>query len=53
MRQRKSLARVDDEVKRSTVQKAREYIFGRNLAVDSDLVESLLKEQSLTPNAVS
>lgn len=53
MRQRKSLARVDDEAKRLKITHAREYIYDRNFAVDSNCVEDLLKDQSLVPTDVS
>lgn len=51
-RLRRSLPRVDDEVKRDKVKKARARIYEGNYAVDNDEVENLLKDQSLTPTAV-
>jgi hypothetical protein len=51
-RQRKTLARVDDETRRRKVHTARHIIYGKNYAVDYDGVETLLKEQSLVPTAV-
>lgn len=53
MKQRKTLARVDDEVKRSKVVAAREIIYEQNFAVDNIDVELLLKEESLVPTNVS
>lgn len=53
MKQRKSLARVDDEVKRSKVVAAREIIYENNFAVDNVDVEALLKDESLVPTDVS
>lgn len=52
MMQRKTLSRKDDEAKRHKVQVAREIIYNENYAVDSQKVETLLKQQSLTPTAV-
>lgn len=53
MQQRETLRRTDDEVKMSILDKAREYIYEKNYAVDSEVVEDLLKEQSLVPTVVS
>lgn len=53
MQKRETLRRTDDEVKRSIIYKAREHIYKKNYAVDSEVVEDLLKEQSLVPTVVS
>lgn len=53
MQQRKSLARVDDEGRRRKVESAREIIYTKNYAVDSEPVENHLKDQSLVPTVVS
>jgi hypothetical protein len=53
MKQRRTLARVDDENRRSKVDLARDIIYNRNFAVNSKHVEALLKEESLVPTAVS
>jgi hypothetical protein len=52
-KQRKTLARCDDETRRYTVNAARRIIYQENYAVDSNAVETLLKEQSLVPTSVS
>lgn len=53
MRQRKSLAHVDDKAKRRKVADTRKHIYEKNLAVNSDAVKRLLKDQSLVPTDVS
>ncbi len=53
MKQRKTLARVDDETRRRKVDIAREIIYQKNDAVDSNAVEAFLKPQSLVPTSVS
>jgi hypothetical protein len=53
MIQRKSLARIDDAKRRNRTWSAREAIYLKNFAVDSTAVETLLKEDSLVPTAVS
>jgi hypothetical protein len=53
MKQRETLARVDDEARRRKVGIARDIIYKKNYAVDSDAVEAILKEESLVPNKVS
>lgn len=53
MQQRETLCRMNDEVNRSIISKAREYIYKKNYAVNSQVVEDLLKEQSLVPTVVS
>jgi hypothetical protein len=52
MKERKSLARVDDENRRRKVELAREIIYDKNYAVDNESVQMLLQEQSLTPTSV-
>ena len=53
MKQRKMLARVDDEARKRKVDIAREIIYQKNYAVNSKAVEAFLKEQSLVPTSVS
>ena len=53
MKQRETLARVDDEIRRGKVESARNIIYNKRFAVDSPAVEILLKEQSLVPTSVS
>jgi hypothetical protein len=53
IKQRETLARVDDDDRRRKVQLAREIIYDENYAVDSNGVEELLKPQSLVPTSVS
>lgn len=53
IKQRKLLARFDDDLKQERVRKARQKIYEQDYAVDSEVVEALLKNQSLTPTAVS
>lgn len=53
MRRRKTLARMDDEIKRFKVATARVHIYERNVAVDNDAVENLLAGESLVPTNVS
>jgi hypothetical protein len=53
MKQRKTLARVDDEIRRSKVDSARRIIYQKNFAVDTNAVEELLQPQSLVPTIVS
>jgi hypothetical protein len=43
---------MDDARRRSTVASARELIYEKNYAVDSQAVEKLLKAQSLVPTSV-
>ena len=52
MQRRTDLARVDDEEKRRKVNKARNYIYNKNLAISSKQVEKELKDTSLTPTDV-
>jgi len=53
MKQRETLARVDDKIRRVKVETARDIIYHKRFAVDSPAVEVLLKEQSLVPTSVS
>jgi hypothetical protein len=53
MMQRKSLMRIDNVQRRSRVEAARKAIYVKNFAIDSVVVENLLKEESLVPLAVS
>ena len=53
MKERKTLARVDDEIRRRKVELARDIIYNKNYAVDNANVEAILKPESLVPTAVS
>lgn len=53
MKQRETLARVDNEDRRWKVNSMREIIYKKNYAVDNDNVETLLQPQSLVPTSVS
>jgi hypothetical protein len=53
IKQRKTLACVDDEIRRRKVDPAQDLIYKKNLAVNNDRVEALLKEESLVPMSVS
>jgi hypothetical protein len=53
MKQRHTLARMDDKNRREKVDLARDMIYNRNFVVNSKHVEALLKEESLVPTAVS
>lgn len=53
MRQRVTLARVDDDANRRKVETARDIIYKKNYAVDSAAVEAILKGESLVPSSVS
>jgi predicted transcriptional regulator len=53
MKQRKTRARVDDEITRSKVKLARDIIYNRNYIVNSKAVEAILKPQSWVPTTVS
>ena len=53
MKERKSLIRVDDQMQRQKVADARNHIYNKNLVVDSEAVEKILKEESLVPTEVS
>lgn len=53
MQRRESLVRVDDTAKRDKVDAVRALIYDKNCAIDNEGVEELLKDQLLTPTAVS
>jgi hypothetical protein len=53
MKQRKSLVRLDDETKRHNIKTARDLIYQKNYAVNSEAVKAILQKQSLVPTAVS
>jgi len=50
---RTSLARVDDDAMRRKVKTAREIIYEKNYAINSEAVENLLKAESMVPTIVS
>ena len=52
MKQRITLARVDDVKRRNRVEAAREAIYVKNYGVDSQPVKNLLQEDSLVPTVV-
>jgi hypothetical protein len=52
MTQRETLARVDDLSRRNRVASAREIIYEKKYAVDSNAVENILQVDSLVPTAV-
>ena len=49
MKQRETLARVDDEAWRHKIDRAWEIVYKKNYAVDSQPVETILKAESLVP----
>jgi hypothetical protein len=49
MKERKTLARVDDEAWRRKIDIAQDIIYKMNYAVDSEAVEKILKDESLVP----
>ena len=53
MKERNTLARVDDHVRQSKIKSARTHIYSSGLGVTSTSVEGLLKGQSLVPTTVS
>jgi hypothetical protein len=53
MMQSQTLARVDNEDRRRKIAIAREIIYDKNYAVDTENVETLLQPQSLVPSSVS
>src|SRR5215472_3340393 len=53
MKKREKSLRVDDDNRRRKIHLAREIIYNKNYAVDSEAVEKLLREQSLVPTIVS
>jgi hypothetical protein len=53
MKQRRTLARVDDDARKRKVDIVRELIYQKNYVVNSKAVEFFLKDQSLVPTIVS
>ena len=53
MKERDTLARVDDRVRQNKVKSACAHIYGSALGVTSTAVENLLRDQSLVPASVS
>ena len=53
MRQRVSMARIDDGHRRRKVAYARQFIYKQNRQITSIAVENLLREESLVPTVVS
>ena len=53
MKQRETLARVDDVDRRHRIATARNLIYEKNYAVDSAAVKRLLQKDCLVPSAVS
>jgi len=53
MKERKTLAWVDNESLRVKIETARRIIYDGNYAVDTQGVKDLLQEQSLVPTLVS
>jgi hypothetical protein len=53
MKLRKSLARLDDDIKRHDVKTARDLIYEKNYAINSKAVKAILQKQSLVPTAAS
>jgi hypothetical protein len=53
MKQRETLARVDDKSRRRKVATVRDIIYNKNYAVNTNNVETLLMPQSLVPTTVS
>jgi hypothetical protein len=53
MKQRETLARVDDKSRRRKVATARDIIYNKNYAINTNNVETLLMPQSLVPTTVS
>ena len=52
MKEWKTLAHVDNEIRRQKVELARDIIYNKNYAVDKENVEAILKPESLVPTAV-
>lgn len=52
MKQRKTLARVDDDDRRRKVDTARNIIYKKNFAVGGDSASAILQNQSLVPTVV-
>jgi hypothetical protein len=53
MTQRETMARTDDIHRRSSIDTARRLIYEKNYRVNSAAVESILRDRSLVPTAVS
>lgn len=53
MKERKTLARVNDDDRRRKIERARDIIYRQNYAVDNANVEAILKPQSLVPTDAS
>jgi hypothetical protein len=53
MKQRESLARVDDDDRRRKIGLARDIIYKQRFAVGTTKVDDILMEQSLVPTDVS
>jgi hypothetical protein len=53
MQQRKALARIDDKKRRITVATARDIVYTKNYAVNSNALKPLLTAQSLVPTIIS
>jgi hypothetical protein len=51
--QRSTLERIDDHIKRFTIANARKLIYEKNYAVDSSVLDKILKDQSWVPTSVS
>lgn len=52
MKQRLTLARVDNDDRKRKIQMARRIIYEQKYAVNCEAVEKLLKEESLVPTSV-
>ena len=53
MKERNTLARIDDRVRQNKIKSARAHIYDSELGITSTSVEGLLKDQSLVPTTVS
>lgn len=53
MKQRQTMARVDDDSRRVKVKAARAVIYEKNYAVNNETSEALLKDQSLVATRAS
>jgi hypothetical protein len=53
VKQRRTLLRVDDDVRQSKIATSRSLIYDSGYGVRSNPVENLLKEYSLVPTSVS
>lgn len=52
MKQRETLARVDDDARKAKISAARKIIYDKDYAVNNDASESMLKDQSLVATKV-